>query len=339
MRISDWSSDVCSSDLARGAQLTERLIKQDGVKYVLGPYGSALTKAIAPITEKYKVPMIEGNGAARALFQKGYKYLFAVLNTSDYYLRPAVELAAEQAKKQGKDPSSIKIAIATQNDNFSQDVRDGVIDAAKKYGMKIVIDDKLPQGLSDMTSTLTKVKALKPDLLLVSAHAHGAPLAVNQVAEQHVYVPMLALTHCKAGKIVQKYGAKADYALCAAQWDSSLSYTGRWFKTAKGFDQVAQKKFGYKSTPYQVAESAASVVGFADAFEHAGSLDPKAVRDAISAVDTMTFYGPIKFDSTGKNIAKSMVMYQILDQKYEVVAPSKWAATKVVYPAPKWSDR
>src|SRR3546814_13763824 len=45
---------------------------------VLGPYGSALTKAIAPITEKYKVPMIEGNGAARALFQKGYKYLFAV---------------------------------------------------------------------------------------------------------------------------------------------------------------------------------------------------------------------------------------------------------------------
>src|SRR3546814_15283867 len=99
--------------------------------------------------------------------------------------------------------------------------------------MKIVIDDKLPQGLSDMTSTLTKVKALKPDLLLVSAHAHGAPLAVNQVAEQHVYVPMLALTHCKAGKIVQKYGAKADYALCAAQWDSSLSYTGRWFKTAK----------------------------------------------------------------------------------------------------------
>src|SRR3546814_13072368 len=106
--------------------------------------------------------MIEGNGAARALFQKGYKYLFAVLNTSDYYLRPTVELAVEQAKKQGKDPSSIKIAIATQNDNFSQDVRDGVIDAAKKYGMKIVIDDKLPQSLSDMTSTLTKVQALKP---------------------------------------------------------------------------------------------------------------------------------------------------------------------------------
>jgi branched-chain amino acid transport system substrate-binding protein len=327
------------STSALGAQLAERLIKQDGIKFVLGPYGSALTKAIAPITEKYKVPMIEGNGAARELFKKGYKYLFAVLNTSDYYLRPAIVLAAEQAKAAGKKPSSIKVAIATQNDNFSQDVRDGVLEEAKKYGMKIVIDDKLPKGLSDMTATLTKVKALKPDVLLVSAHAHGGPLAISQMAAQHVYAPMLALTHCKAGKIVQKYGDKANYALCAAQWDSSLKYTGHWFKTSKGFDEAAQKEFGYKSTPYQVAESAASVVVFAKAFENAGSLDPDAVRNAISKVDMMTFYGPVKFDATGKNIAKSMVMYQILNQQYKVVAPSKWAATKLVYPAPKWSDR
>src|SRR5882724_2857938 len=50
---------------ARGAQLAERLIAQDGVKFVLGAYSSGLTKAIAPITEKYKVPHVEGNGAAR----------------------------------------------------------------------------------------------------------------------------------------------------------------------------------------------------------------------------------------------------------------------------------
>jgi branched-chain amino acid transport system substrate-binding protein len=41
---------------ARGAQLAERLIKQDGVQFMLGPYSSGLTKAIAPVTEKYKTP-------------------------------------------------------------------------------------------------------------------------------------------------------------------------------------------------------------------------------------------------------------------------------------------
>lgn len=326
------------STSARASQLAERLIKQDDIKFVLGPYGSALTKAIAPVTEKYGVPMIEGNGAARGLFQKGYKYLFAVLNTSDYYLRPAINLLAKQAKAEGKDPSSMKVAIATQNDNFSQDVRDGVLEAVKKYGMKVVVDDKLPPGLNDMTTTLTKVKALKPDALLVSAHAHGAPLAVNQIASQHVYVPMLALTHCKAGEIVEKYGKKANYALCASQWDPHLNYTGHWFKSAGEFAQAAKKK--YDETPtYQVAESAASVIVFADAFQRAGSLDQEKVRDAIADTDLQTFYGPVKFDDTGKNIAKSMVMYQIQDQKYKVVAPTKWASTKMIYPAPKWSER
>ena len=64
---------------ARTAQLLERLIKQDGIKYMLGPYSSATTKAAAPITEKYKIPMVEAEGASRSLFTQGYKYLFCVI--------------------------------------------------------------------------------------------------------------------------------------------------------------------------------------------------------------------------------------------------------------------
>ncbi|HEX9584141.1 MAG TPA: ABC transporter substrate-binding protein, partial [Gammaproteobacteria bacterium] len=56
---------------ARGAQLVERLIKQDDVKYMLGPYSSGLTKAVAPVTEKYKIPMVEAEGASRSLFTQG----------------------------------------------------------------------------------------------------------------------------------------------------------------------------------------------------------------------------------------------------------------------------
>src|SRR4051794_16502681 len=43
------------STSARGAQLVERLISQDNVQFILGPYSSGLTKAIAPVTEKYKI--------------------------------------------------------------------------------------------------------------------------------------------------------------------------------------------------------------------------------------------------------------------------------------------
>merc|ERR1712070_1312083 len=37
------------SNSGRAAQLAERLIKQDGVEFMLGPYSSGLTKAIAPV--------------------------------------------------------------------------------------------------------------------------------------------------------------------------------------------------------------------------------------------------------------------------------------------------
>ncbi len=96
----------------RGATLAERLINQDKVQYMLGPYSSGLTKAIAPVTEKYKIPMVEAEGASRSLFNKGRKYLFAVLSTSEQYLASAVTLAAEKAKENGKETSSVKVAVA-----------------------------------------------------------------------------------------------------------------------------------------------------------------------------------------------------------------------------------
>ena len=83
----------------RAATLAERLINQDKVQYMLGPYSSGMTKAIAPVTEKYQIPMIEAEGASRSLFNKGYKYLFAVLSTSEQYLASAITLAAEKAKE------------------------------------------------------------------------------------------------------------------------------------------------------------------------------------------------------------------------------------------------
>jgi branched-chain amino acid transport system substrate-binding protein len=326
------------STSARGAQLVERLIRQDNVQFVLGPYSSGLTKAIVPVTEKYGIPMVEGNGADRDLFVKGYKNLFAVLSTSDYYLRSAVQLAAEETKKAGKDPSKLKIAIAVENDNFSKDVRDGVAEDAKKYGMKIVIDDKLPPELNDMSSTLAKVKALKPDILVVSGHAKGATLAVQQVSQGQVYVPMLALTHCDSAEIAEKLGKAAEYATCGSQWDRTLSYKGKYFGTAEEYAKDFEKEFKYEA-PYQAAESTASVLVFVDAFERAGSLDKAKVRDALAKTNLMTMYGPVKFDKTGKNIAKAMVLYQVLDGKYKVVAPSKWASTKIVFPAPPWDQR
>ena len=326
------------SEATRATELTERLVGQDGIKFILGPYGSPITAAMAPVVEKLKVPMVEGNGASRSLFTKGYKYTFAVLSTSDQYLSSAVDLAAEKAKEAGKDPKDVRLALAMGDDNFSQDVRDGIVDAAKKYGMQLAIDDKLPDAFTDMSATLTKVRAIKPDVLLISGHEKGALTAARQIAEQKIDVPLLAMTHCDSADIIGQVGAAAEYTLCASQWAPSLTYKDKWFGTAQDYSKAFTAQFGHEP-PYQAAESTASVLAYVDAFQRAGTLDTEKVRDAIAATDMETFYGHIDFDDTGKNIAKPTVMLQVIKGQYEVVAPTQWATQKPIYPRPNWADR
>ena len=315
---------------ARGAQLAERLINQDGVQYMLGPYSSGLTKAIAPVTEQYGVPMVEAEGASRSLFTQGYKYLFAVLSTSEQYLASAIELAAEQAVADGKQPSDLKVAMAFENDPFSLDVRAGVVEDAKKHGMEIVIDDKLPRDLSDMSATLTKVRAVKPDLLVISGHSKGAATAARQIGEMNIEVPMVALTHCEAAKVTEKFGDTVNDFFCPTQWAETLSYTGKYFGSAAEYDELFKSTFdGYDAgVPYQAAQASAAVIVWKEAFEKANTFEVDAVRDAIAGIELDTFYGGIKFAPEGNNIAKPMVLRQIQDGAYNVVAPSKWASEK-----------
>ena len=321
------------SSPARGAELVDRLIKQDGIQFILGPYSSGLTKAIAPVTEQLKTPMVEANGAARSLFTNGYKYIFATLSTADQYLASVIDLAAEHAAALNKKPNQMKVAVVVENDPFSKDVRKGVVDQMKKYAMKLVVDDQFPRDLSDISATLTKVKALKPDVLLISGHSKGAATSVRQIAQMKVNVPIVGITHCDAAGIIKKFGGSAEYTLCPTQWASTLTYKGKVFGSAGDYAKAFKAKYN-QNPPYQAAESSAAVVTYADALRRAGKLDKQAVRDALAKTDLMTFYGHIKFDETGKNTAKPMALYQVLKGKYVVVAPTKFAAEKAVIPRP-----
>ena len=293
---------------ARGAQLAERLIQQDGVEFMLGPYSSGMTKAIAPVSEKFGVPMVEAEGASRSLFTQGYKYLFAVLSTSEQYLATAIDFAAEKSS----NPGDVRIALAFEGDPFSMDVRAGVMDKINEYGMKVVIDDQLPADLSDMSTTLTKVKALKPDALIISGHSKGAATAARQIDEMKVNVPMIALTHCEAAKVQEKFPKTANGFLCPTQWVETLSKSDPMFGSAADWNAgFKADNPSYTSVPYQSAQASAAVYVFKQAFEAANSFDKDAVRDAIAAVEMETFYGDIKFSENGNNIAKPMFMRQI----------------------------
>ena len=201
--------------------------------------------------------------------------------------------------------------------------------------MKVVIDEQLPRDLSDMSAILTKVKLLKPDLLIVSGHSKGAATAVRQIGEQNIKVPMIAMTHCEAADVTGKFSDAANDILCSTQWAETLSYEDPIFGSAANYEQefkAAFPEYKDKKVPYQTAQASAAVYVFKDAFERAGSLDKEKLRDAIAATDMKTFYGDIRFAPEGNNIAKPMVLRQIQNGEYNVVAPSAFASHQLNWP-------
>src|SRR5437016_2812546 len=85
-----------TSNAQQSATLAEKLIKEDKVNFLLGPYGTSSTLQVSTVAEKNKMPMIEGNGAAESIFSQGYKYTFGVLAPAQNYLRGVVDLALAQ---------------------------------------------------------------------------------------------------------------------------------------------------------------------------------------------------------------------------------------------------
>jgi branched-chain amino acid transport system substrate-binding protein len=315
---------------ARGMELAERLIVKDGVDFLLGPYSSSQIKAMLPIVEKHGVPMVEANGVARELFGKGYRHIFAVSAAGDY-LDPAFDLAAANAGKLGKEASSMTLALAVDEDPYSRDVRAGVLGDAGEHGMRVVIDDELPPELNDMSVTLAKVKALKPDILVVSGHERGAITAVTQIEAMRIEVPILILTHCDSARLAETLPAASEGVFCMSQWHASLDGTDEWFGSAAEFARLYRETYGEEASS-QAAQSAAAVLVFADAFARAQSLEPKRVRDALAATERDTFFGRVDFDDTGRNMAKLTLVTQLRDGKYVVVGPKFFAKGEPVIP-------
>ena len=114
-----------------------------------------------------------------------------------------------------------------------------------------------------------------------------------------------------------------------------MTYEDPLFGSASNYDTEFKQMFpeyAAKTVPYQSAQATAAVFVWKDAFERANSLDKEMVRDAITQTDLMTFYGRIKFSERGNNIAKPMVLRQIQDGNYNVVAPPDFASHELRWP-------
>jgi branched-chain amino acid transport system substrate-binding protein len=123
------------SDADLSVREYERLITEQNVDFLLGPYSSGLVIPTSAIAEKYKIPMVQGGGASSNIFDRGFKYTFGTLAPGPSYLESAIKLFKKQAGVK-------RMALIYAEDAFSVDVAQGARKWAQVYGLAIVLDEK-----------------------------------------------------------------------------------------------------------------------------------------------------------------------------------------------------
>jgi branched-chain amino acid transport system substrate-binding protein len=172
---------------------------------------------------------------------------------------------------------------------------------------------------------------------LVAGHDSAAVTAVSEMEKAGTSVPMIAVTHCDTAQLAKESSGSSNFVFCPVQWDRAAQHEGTLFGTAEEFARLYEKT--YKEEPTSIsAQAAAAVYVFADAFNRAQSFEPERVRNAISETDLDTFFGHIKFDSEGVNSEKSVILTQIIDGDYVLIAPQGWAEREAVITKPEITE-
>jgi branched-chain amino acid transport system substrate-binding protein len=319
------------SDPDTSAKLYEKLITEDEVDFLLGPYSSGITMGTSAIAEKYGVVMVEAHGASEALFERGFENLFAVLTPAGNYTESALKALAGLGAK--------TVAIAHLDLAFPTAAAQGAEKWASEYGMEVLAVEKYPADVADLSAIMTKFRDLDPDVFVGAGHFNDSVLFVRS-AQELDFAPMAMVLTVgpDSPEFVAELGEDANYVMGPAQWDRTLSYEDEYFGTAEDYAVRYTERWG-EAPPYQSASSTAAALALHLAIEQAGSLEMDAVREALRNLDIDTFYAPINFDDTGKNAAKPMVTIQIQDGAVTVVAPTEAAVGDMLVPMPAWDER
>ncbi len=319
------------SDTMTAAKLTEKLITEDKVNFLLAPYSSGIAFATSAIAERYGYITIAGAANSDALYERGYKYLFSVLPPASKDFNPTADLLSRQK------PAPKTVAILSLDSLLTILATDGLREHIKTLGLQEVYYTKFPVKTTDFSAMLTVVKAKNPDLIFFGGYFEDSVPFLKQCKELNVNAKAYAfLTAPQFDDWVKILGKDGDDAFSVMYWARAMNWKGPYFDV-KSLAATFQKQTGKPMQLYN-AQGAAGCVLLQIAIEKAGTLDQAKVRDALSKMDVTTFWGPFKVNEKGENLKGRDAILQVQNGKVVSVDPPDPGA-KVVYPTPPWNKR
>lgn len=312
------------SDGQAAIRIYEKLITEDRVDAVMGPYGSPITEVVADVTEKHRQLMVAPAAGTTAIWEKGRRYLVMMLSPLEASTEGTLDLAARNGLK----------TVAVIGALARPAIAKGALEMAKKKGLEVVVHEMFPIDTTDFSAILNKVKVAKPDALVVGAPPADAIAITRQLRELDVNVKMYDATPGGSLPDYQKaLGKTAEFVYAGSYWEPGLPYPGN-----REFVAAYQREFT-RLPSFVSASSYAACQLFVDAVRRAGRLDSDLVRGEILKLKTKTVFGDFAVDERGYQIGHKAVTIQWQDGSPVLVWPDAAATGKPRFPAPPWSGR
>lgn len=320
------------SDTTTAATLADRLITQDEVDFLFGPFSSGMALAVGAITDRHGTVMIQSGGNADNIFEQGWTTMFGLIPMASTIPIGWMGSMLEQ------DPTPTSIAIVAKDDPFPQSQRAGLREAATDAGLEVVADEVFPPDTQDFSGILATLRSAEPDLVAFLAHTEDNVRFVRQSRELSYAPAALFYSGGSMLDFLGVVGEESEMGMGPTFFSASMQAEGPMFGTAQEFAAAFREATGSDPDWLNAGGAAAGLI-LATALERAGTTDPAAVVEELRSGDFPTFQGAASFDERGLNLGAVAMVEQIIDGEIHLVGPSAVAEREPVYPALPWSER
>jgi len=317
-----YYDDKSEADTA--VRVYEKLVTEDKVDVVLSPYGTSIHFAVAPIAEKYKVPIIGSTAASVKLRDIKTEYFwFITACVGDRQMQALVDLLKNLKVKD--------IAIIYAQELFPRENLQYLDPYVEEAGFNVVLRKDYPMGAKDLTTLLSEIKTKDPEALIALCYPAGAFTITTQAQEVGLN-PRFLFELVGPAVVVfgPKFGAATEGIATMGHW----SPKGKW-PGAQQFHDRYVAKFNKKPDYLNSALAYTACQILEQTVEAVGSFDWQKMRDHIVATEFQTINGPIAF-SGSENVRTPAMILQWQKGELEIIWPKTTATAKPLYPKPVW---
>ena len=303
-----------ASRATEAARATQRLIVEDGVALLMGPYSSALTRAAAKAAAQHGVPLWNHGGAADDLYGGGNDWIVAVLSPASRYFAGLVALV------QRRQPGARLALIGAGGSPFARSVLAGAEAAATGAGFDVVFRADHSGGASPAT-VAAQLRTRRADLVLVAGSFEQDLRLARAIVASRAAIATVGLVAAGVAAFGAQLGEEATEFYGPSQWEPGTPVS---IDLGPATDTIAARLRAALGGPadYPAAQAYAAGLVAQACLERAGSDNPQALRRAASRLDIRTFYGRFRIDEAGRQVGHEVAIVRWRDGIKEVVWPT-----------------